>query len=101
MMVWAFVILLVLLIPLLAIVIDSQVGQALADRISGRREIQGDLHERLEALEGEIRYLNESVESLREESSFLRSLVEGRDEEEPRLGPGPDGSGAAPPGAGD
>lgn len=87
-MVWAFVIVLVLLIPLLAIIIDSQVGQALADRISGRREIQGDVRERLEALEGEVRYLAESVDSLQEESRFLRSLVEGRSGEEPRLGPG-------------
>lgn len=90
-MVWAFVIVLVLLIPLLAIVIDSQVGQALADRISGRREIRGDVDERLEALEGEVRYLNETVESLQEESRFLRSLVEGRGEDDRRIGPGEQG----------
>lgn len=97
-MVWAFVIVLVLLIPLLAIVIDSQVGQALADRISGRRQVQGDLEERLTALEGEIRYLAESVDHLQEESRFLRSLIEGRGEEEPRLGPG---ESEPRPGAGD
>ena len=100
-MVWAFVIVLVLLIPLLAIVIDSQVGQALADRISGGREIESDVRERLEALEGEIRYLNETVESLQEESRFVRSLVEGRGGEAGRLGPGADASERPPPGAGD
>lgn len=86
-MVWAFVIVLVLLIPLLAIIIDSQVGQALADRISGGRGSE-DVRPRLEALEAEIRYLSETVESLQEETRFVRSLVEGRGEEDPRLGPG-------------
>lgn len=95
-MVWAFVIVLVLLIPLLAIVIDSQVGQALADRIAGRRQIQGDVQGRLEALEGEVRYLNETVESLQEESRFLRSLAEGRADDAPRLGSGEEESRPGP-----
>lgn len=98
-MVWAFVIVLVLLIPLLAIIIDSQVGQALADRISGRREIQGEVDDRLQALESELRYLSETVESLQEESRFLRSLVEGREEDDRRLGPGSDEPGASRSGA--
>lgn len=79
-MLWAFVIILVLLIPLLAIVIDSQFGQALADRISGGRREAGSLQGRVESLEADVRYLTESVESLREETVFLRSLLEGRDE---------------------
>lgn len=86
-MVWAFVIVLVLLIPLLAIIIDSQVGQALADRISGGRGSE-DVRPRLDALEAEIRYLSETVESLQEETRFVRSLVEGRGEEGRRLEPG-------------
>lgn len=86
-MVWALVIVLVLLIPLLAIIVDSQVGKALADRIAGPPRLEEGVEERLEALEAEIRYLDETVESLQEESRFLRSLIEGR--EEPRsLGPG-------------
>ena len=77
-MIWAFVIVLVLLIPILAIVIDSQVGQALANRISrsvpeGSREMAA----RVESLEAEVRYLSESLESLREESGFVRALMEG------------------------
>ena len=80
---WAlFVVVLILLIPLLAIVIDSQIGQALARRIAGE-ESPRDLTERLEALEGELRYLSESFEGLRDETVFLRSLVEGKEEEEP------------------
>lgn len=90
-MVWAFVIIVVLLIPVLAIVIDSQIGQALADRISGRdRTPHGSLHGKVDALEADVRYLTESMESLREETVFLRSLLEGRDEER-----------SLPPGAGD
>lgn len=96
-MVWAFVIVLVLLIPLLAIVIDSQVGQALADRIASHRSIEGgeELLRRLEALETEVGYLNASVANLQEESEFLRTLVEGR-EEVPRIAPGEEGAGEKP-----
>jgi predicted PurR-regulated permease PerM len=76
--VWAFVIILVLMIPILAIVIDSQIGQALAARIS--RSVPGsesELAHRLESLEADVRYLTESMESMREESEFVRSLIEG------------------------
>lgn len=87
MIIWVLVAVLALLIPILAILLDSQVGQALADRISGeggddRRE------ERLDALEGEVRYLAQRVEELQEETEFVRSLVEGRDGEERRLDAG-------------
>ena len=86
--IWAFVTLVMLMIPLLAIVIDSEFGRAFARRISGDADAgEGGLTERLEALEAEVRYLNESLEALREETSFLRSLMEG--ESEPRsLPPG-------------
>lgn len=77
---WALtVVILILLIPLLAIVIDSQIGQALARRIA-REPPPGELEARVDALEGELKYLGESVESLREEAVFMRSLVEGRKE---------------------
>lgn len=81
-MIWAFVVVLALLIPILAIVLDSGVGQALADRVSDDRS-SGELEERLDTLESEVRYLSESVERLREETEFVRSLMEGRDEGEP------------------
>jgi len=76
--IWAFVIVLVLLIPILAIVIDSQVGQALANRIS-RSVPEGaeDLASRIESLEADMRYLSESFESLSDETKFVRSLLEG------------------------
>ena len=87
MTIWVLVAVLALLIPILAILLDSQVGQALADRISGE-ESDDRRQERLDALEGEVRYLAQRVEELREETEFVRSLVEGRDGEERRLDAG-------------
>ena len=91
MLVWAIVAFLILLIPLTAIIIDSQLGQALANRISGGAPNESGLQERFEKLEAEMRYLSESVESLREETDFVRNLVEGK--AEGRKGPPALGSG--------
>jgi hypothetical protein len=87
MFVWALVIIVVLLIPILAIVLDSQIGKALAERLSSGR-VPDDVETRLESLEGEVRYLTATLEELREETEFVRSLVEGPREgsDAPRLG---------------
>ena len=90
-MIWAVIIGLVLMIPILAIVLDSPVGQAMAARISDgdREEGAPELGSRIEQLEAEMKYLGESVESLREEAEFVRRLIEGSDGDEPsRIGPG-------------
>ena len=81
MVIWAFVILVMLMIPLLAIVIDSDFGRAFARRIS-RESQPGDVEmaARVERLEGEVRYLTETLEALREETMFLRSLLERKSE---------------------
>ena len=81
MVIWAFVILVMLMIPLLAIVIDSEFGRAFARRISGD-STPGDeaLVLKVEQLEGEVRYLGETLEALREETIFLRSLLEAKSE---------------------
>ena len=88
---WAIIIGLVLLIPILAIVLDSSVGQALANRIA-RGEEDGtppEISNRVDELEAEVKYLTESMESLREETEFVRRLIEGADDSRsPRLGPG-------------
>lgn len=76
MVVWALVVIVVLLIPILAIVLDSQIGKALADRLSVG-STPSEVDKRLEALESEVHYLTASVDELREESRFLRSLAEG------------------------
>ena len=88
---WAVIIGLVLMIPILAIVLDSSVGQAWANRIA-RGEEDGktpELDSRVEELAAEVKYLTESMESLREETEFVRRLVEGTgDDDASRLGPG-------------
>lgn len=83
---WVLVVVLALMIPIVAIVVDSRVGEALADRISSGEE-EAPERERLEALEAEVRYLSESLESLREETEFVRALVEGRGEDAGEDGP--------------
>lgn len=89
--VWLLVVVLALTIPILAVVLDSRVGNALADRISSGDGEAPDRERRLETLEAEVRYLSESVESLREETEFVRSLVEGRGEDAGEDGPLPGG----------
>ena len=87
---WQIPLILVLLIPILAIVLDSQVGRALASRLERRGLEQPDdlTLERLGYLEGEVERLSEEMERLEEESQFLNKLLEGRD----------GGAGALPPG---
>lgn len=84
---WVLVVLLALMVPILAIVLDSRVGEALADRISAGEEQPTERERRIEALEAEVRYLSESVETLREETEFVRALIEGRGEDAEEDGP--------------
>ncbi len=88
---WAVIIGLVLMIPILAIVLDSSVGQAWANRIA-RGDEDGkspEIDTRIGELEAEVKYLAESMESIREETEFVRRLIEGADEGgATRLGPG-------------
>jgi len=88
---WAVIIGLVLMIPILAIVLDSSVGQAWANRIARGDEDRKspEIDTRIAELEAEVKYLAESMESLREEAEFVRRLIEGADEGgATRLGPG-------------
>lgn len=77
------VIILVLMIPILAIVLDSQVGRALAQRLEGRSLGSADelLADRVNYLEGEVERLNEELERLDEESQFLHKLLAERHED--------------------
>jgi HAMP domain-containing protein len=87
------ILILVVLIPLLAIVLDSQVGRALASRLEGRTSGQGgDVSmERLAFLEGEVERLAAEVERLDEEGRFLQRLLEERQSDHERgLPPGDD-----------
>jgi cell division protein FtsB len=83
-MMWLFFVL-VLLIPLFAVVLDSQLGRALARRLE---EGEGVSHERLAALESEVERLGREVELLREQTEFVDRLLQ---EKKPRELPGSDG----------
>lgn len=76
-MFWQIMILLVLLIPLLAIVLDSSVGKAMAARLErGRPGIDAArIAQRLQTLESEVDRLSTQVERLEEESDFLHQLL--------------------------
>jgi hypothetical protein len=85
------ILLVVVLIPLLAIVLDSQVGRAIASRLE-RRGLDGPpelMAERLAFLEGEVERLSSEVSRLEEESQFLhRLLTERRSDPGAALPPG-------------
>jgi len=77
----AFILLLVLLIPILAIVLDSPVGRALARRLEHRGLSPGGddvTAERLSYLEGEVERLTTEMRRLEEESQFLNKLLTDR-----------------------
>ena len=72
---------LVLLIPILAIILDSPVGRALAGRLERRGLGSGNdkvTAERLSYLEGEFERLTSKVRRLEEESQFLNKLLSER-----------------------
>jgi len=68
---------LVLLIPILAIVLDSPVGRALAGRLErkGLGEPPDMMAERMAFLEGELERLTTEVRKLEDESQFLHQLL--------------------------
>ena len=67
---------LVVMIPLVAIVLDSQVGRALATRLE-RRSLDGPdiTAERIAYLEGEVERLANEVMRLDEEGQFVTKLL--------------------------
>lgn len=77
------ILILVVLIPLLAIVLDSQVGRALASRLERRSlDAPGDITaERIAFLEGEVERLASEVQRLDEESEFMHKLLTERSQE--------------------
>lgn len=85
------ILVLVVLIPLLAIVLDSQVGRALASRLERRGlEAPSDsTAERIAFLEGEVERLGSEIQRLDEESEFVQKLLsEPRQEQGAPLPPG-------------
>lgn len=94
-----WILLLVLMIPLLSIVLDSQVGKALASRLERQPLRGGDpaTHERIAFLEGEVERLGRELERLEEESEFMHRLLTDPDSDaNRRLGRGRDGESRDP-----
>lgn len=88
------VLVLALLIPIFAIVVDSPIGRAIAGRLQGPdpTPVPGlaDLARKVELLETEVDDLTRSMEQLREENQWLQRLIEdapGRSALPPPKGP--------------
>jgi cell division protein FtsB len=90
MMLVLIVLLVALLIPLTAVILDSQVGRALAARLEREREIGGTdaTGRRLGVLEAEVERLNTELQRLDDESAFLHRLLEDKSASEGSLPPG-------------
>lgn len=72
------VVILALMIPLLAVVLDSHLGRALAEYIArrGGPALDGNIpQQRLAALESEVERLSAEVLRLEEETEFLHKLL--------------------------
>ncbi len=74
------IVVLIILVPILAIVLDSDIGKALAGRLGDRRLDAGSdiVVERIGHLEGEVDRLTTEVIRLDEESQFLQQLLADR-----------------------
>jgi hypothetical protein len=75
MMLFLIVLLVALMIPLVAVILDSQVGRALAARLEGGRA-DALSERRLATLETEVDRLSRELQRLDEESTFLHKLLE-------------------------
>ena len=85
------ILILALMIPLIAVVLDSHLGRALADYILKRGNDSldtGTANKRLTALEGEVERLNAEVLRLEEETTFLHKLLESKPQTKRELPPG-------------
>lgn len=70
------VLLVALMIPLVAVILDSQVGRAIAARLERGRGPESLSDRRLATLEGEVDRLSRELQRLDEESAFLHKLLE-------------------------
>lgn len=75
------VLILALMIPLVAVVLDSHVGRAIAEYIvrrGGAPVESGISGQRLAALESEVERLGRELQRLEEETTFLHRLLESK-----------------------
>ncbi len=79
---WLFVVVLLvaLMIPIAAILLDSPLGRSFARRLEGPSDATGtgvrQLEHRVEALETDLEELNRSIAGMREELQFVQRLLE-------------------------
>ncbi|HET9386072.1 MAG TPA: hypothetical protein VFO67_13055, partial [Gemmatimonadales bacterium] len=77
MWVLAVILIVALLIPVAAILVDSPLGKSVARRMEGGRDGPPELRDmqrKVELLESEIEDLNRSVSGMREELQFMQHL---------------------------
>lgn len=84
----SMIVVLALLIPLLAVILDSHLGRALAARLERDRVGSGAVDERIVALEGEVDRLSRDLLRLQEETEFLHRLLENKPVHDKELPPG-------------
>ena len=76
----AIILIVALLIPIAAILVDSPLGKSVARRMDGRTdgpppELR-DMQRKVELLETELEDLNRAVSGMREELQFVQRLLE-------------------------
>jgi nitrogen fixation/metabolism regulation signal transduction histidine kinase len=83
MMFLAVILVVALMIPIIAILVDSPLGRSVARRLEGRTEDAGggggnltDLQRKVDLLEGEVEELTRSLTATREELQFMQRLLE-------------------------
>jgi hypothetical protein len=89
MMILALILVVALMIPITAILVDSPLGRSIARRLEGRGdegsgggggrgggENLRDLQHKVDALESDVEELNRSLSATREELQFLQRLLE-------------------------
>ncbi len=80
MWVLALVVIVALLIPVAAILVDSPLGRSVARRMEGRMDGPApevrEMQRKVELLESEIEDLTRTVSGMREELQFMQRLLE-------------------------
>lgn len=84
------ILILALMIPLIAVVLDSHLGRALAEYVTrrGGEPLDTGANKRLAALETEVERLNAELLRLEEETTFLHKLLESKPQHPRELPPG-------------
>lgn len=82
----ALVLIIALCIPIIAILVDSPIGRAVAERLGRDRRVDrlsteelselAEIRRRMELIEGDLEIMQHTVTQLREENQFLQQLLE-------------------------